>query len=225
MQDQSENKQNIYINFENLNQEQRSFFNANPEIQQQLNDFIQSVSQKQPGQFSQFGYNYFNLQKYTPLVLTGPSGAGKGTIIDFLLNYYPNKFELSVSLTTRKARQGELHGVHYYFVNHEEFEREVENKSFAEYCYVHGNYYGTHIGKLYEIANRRKVKQMKKNQATDSEEQIQKRLKNALNEVKRLKELPYYHEIVNDRLEETKNKFVSYINKMYSQVFEQQQKE
>ncbi len=58
-------------------------------------------------------------QEYKPLVIVGPSGAGKGTLIAKLTQKYPERFGFSVSFTTRAARPGEVNGVHYFFVDHD----------------------------------------------------------------------------------------------------------
>lgn len=76
------------------------------------------------------------------IVISGPSGAGKGTICQELLNKNDNIY-LSVSATTRSPREGEVDGVNYYFLTQEDFKSKVENKGFIEYANVHGNYYGT----------------------------------------------------------------------------------
>ena len=77
------------------------------------------------------------------IVISGPSGSGKGTIISELLNSNDNIF-LSVSATTREPRDGEIDGVNYYFISKEEFEKSIENGCFLEFAKVHhGNYYGT----------------------------------------------------------------------------------
>ncbi len=76
------------------------------------------------------------------IILSGPSGAGKGTIYHELLKNNPN-LKISISMTTRKPREGETDGVEYFFVSEEEFKKEIENDAFIEYAIVHGNYYGT----------------------------------------------------------------------------------
>lgn len=76
------------------------------------------------------------------IVLSGPSGAGKGTIHNELLKRDSN-LTFSVSMTTRSPRKGEVEGVDYYFVDEETFKKEVKKGSFLEYALVHGNYYGT----------------------------------------------------------------------------------
>ena len=76
------------------------------------------------------------------IVLSGPSGSGKGTIIKSLLSSREDTV-LSVSMTTRAPRPGELEGIHYYFRTREEFERTIRADGFLEYAEYNGNYYGT----------------------------------------------------------------------------------
>lgn len=77
-------------------------------------------------------------------IVSGPSGAGKGTICKRLIEESdPGRIELSVSMTTRKARVGEEEGRSYYFVSKERFLQEVKNDGFIEYAEVYENYYGT----------------------------------------------------------------------------------
>jgi guanylate kinase len=78
------------------------------------------------------------------LILSGPSGAGKSTIIQ-RAEPHIGEFYFSISTTTRAPREGERHGVDYYFVSREEFEREIAAGEFLEYANVHGNYYGTSL--------------------------------------------------------------------------------
>ena len=75
-------------------------------------------------------------------VISGPSGAGKGTITRRLMEEAMN-MELSVSATTRDPREGEVDGVHYHFLGREEFLAKVEAGGFLEFAEVYGNYYGT----------------------------------------------------------------------------------
>ena len=74
-------------------------------------------------------------------ILSGPSGAGKGTICSQLLR--ETDVELSVSMTTRSPRTGEIDGISYYFVTREGFLKTIEEEGFLEYAQVYGNYYGT----------------------------------------------------------------------------------
>ena len=76
------------------------------------------------------------------LVVSGPSGAGKGTICKALLNKN-DQIKLSVSATTRKPRNGEVHGVNYFFIEKEEFTKMIENGKFLEYAQIYDNFYGT----------------------------------------------------------------------------------
>ena len=76
------------------------------------------------------------------LVVSGPSGAGKGTICKELLNKN-NDIKLSVSATTRKPRNGEVHGVNYFFIEKEKFEEMIKNGEFLEYAQIYDNFYGT----------------------------------------------------------------------------------
>ena len=79
----------------------------------------------------------------TPVfVVTGPSGAGKGTLIQLVLPRFAD-LALAVSATTRERRPGEEDGVHYHFLSHEEFERRVDEGEFLEYVDYVGNRYGT----------------------------------------------------------------------------------
>ncbi len=75
-------------------------------------------------------------------IFTGPSGAGKGTVLRELLAQDPGLF-LSVSATTRAPREGERDGVHYYFISRPEFERKIAENAFLEYAQYVDNYYGT----------------------------------------------------------------------------------
>jgi guanylate kinase len=75
-------------------------------------------------------------------VITGPSGVGKGTLIERLLDAVP-ELELSVSATTREPRAGEVDGRDYHFLTPEEFRRRLEAGDFLEHASYSGNYYGT----------------------------------------------------------------------------------
>ena len=77
------------------------------------------------------------------IVISGPSGAGKGTLCRELLRSYSDNLELSVSATTRKPREGEIEGVNYFFKSIDEFVKMAESGEFIEYAKVHDNYYGT----------------------------------------------------------------------------------
>lgn len=76
------------------------------------------------------------------IVLTGPSGVGKGTLLRSLLQRHP-KLHLSISTTTRSPRPGEINHQHYYFVSYPQFEQMVAQGQLLEWAEYAGNYYGT----------------------------------------------------------------------------------
>lgn len=75
-------------------------------------------------------------------VISGPSGAGKGTLLSQVLKRIPDAW-VSVSATTRDPRPGEIEGVHYYFLDTDTFKELVDQDGFLEWAEVHNNYYGT----------------------------------------------------------------------------------
>lgn len=77
------------------------------------------------------------------IVLSGPSGVGKGTVRKAIFDSEDNDFQYSISMTTRKQRKGEVDGVDYYFRSKEEFEAMIEAGEMLEYAEYVGNYYGT----------------------------------------------------------------------------------
>lgn len=91
------------------------------------------------------------MQRGKLFVISGPSGAGKGTICKALMESGdPNRLALSVSMTTRQPREGEVHGVNYFFVTMEEFLQTIEEGGFLEHAEVYGNRYGTPKAKVLE---------------------------------------------------------------------------
>ena len=83
------------------------------------------------------------------MVVSGPSGTGKGTVCGELLAQTP-ELAYSISATTRKPREGEVDGKNYYFMDKAQFEKMIEEGGFLEYANVYGNYYGTPLGKIEE---------------------------------------------------------------------------
>ena len=75
-------------------------------------------------------------------VISGPSGAGKGTLVKALIEQVPDAW-LSVSATTRKPREGEVDGKHYHFISNDQFDDLVCQDGFLEWAQVHSNKYGT----------------------------------------------------------------------------------
>ncbi|PNP90171.1 MULTISPECIES: guanylate kinase [Gardnerella] len=85
----------------------------------------------------------YGVRKRRLIVLTGPTAAGKGTVEGVLREKHPNIW-LSVSATTRSPRPGEFNGIHYWFLDEDEFKRRQRNGEFLETALVHGMaYYGT----------------------------------------------------------------------------------
>lgn len=82
------------------------------------------------------------------LVISGPSGAGKGTLVEKLLQRDPS-FGFSVSVTTRERRKNEIDGVHYHFISEEEYDKLVEEDAFLERATVHAHRYGTLKSEVY----------------------------------------------------------------------------
>jgi guanylate kinase len=91
------------------------------------------------------------------IVITGPSGAGKGTLIAELVERMP-RLEVAVSATTRERREGERDGVDYHFLSDDEFSRRVERGDFLEWVeYVSGHRYGTLRSEIGRIAAKQRV--------------------------------------------------------------------
>lgn len=81
------------------------------------------------------------------IIISSPSGGGKGTLIKEILRTVPN-IGYSVSYTTRQMRVGEAHGRDYFFVSRDEFENLIEIGALLEYAEVHGNFYGTSLAQI-----------------------------------------------------------------------------
>ena len=84
------------------------------------------------------------------IVISGPSGVGKGTVRKALFEMPKHNLTYSVSMTTRNIRPGETNGKDYYFVSREEFEKRIEEGKFLEHAEFVGNYYGTPLDKVNE---------------------------------------------------------------------------
>jgi guanylate kinase len=162
------------------------------------------------------------------LVITGPSGVGKGTLIKRLLERAPG-LELAVSATTRPPRPGETNGLDYHFLSDEDFDRRVAAGEFVEHAVYAGNRYGTLRSELerpargivleIDVQGARQVRETLpeatqvfieppsfddlaarlERRGSDSREQIERRLKAAGEELAAREEFP--HRIVNDDLE------------------------
>jgi guanylate kinase len=92
------------------------------------------------------------------IIITAPSGAGKTSITSHLLKTFSDKLGFSVSATTRKKRDYERNGVHYYFISEEDFKEKIRQKEFAEWEMVYeGKYYGTLKSEMKRIWNQGKA--------------------------------------------------------------------
>ncbi|RRT61413.1 hypothetical protein B296_00013979 [Ensete ventricosum] len=92
-----------------------------------------------------------------PIVISGPSGVGKGTLINELMKEFPSRYGFSVSHTTRAPRENELDGVHYHFTERSIMEKDIRDGKFLEFASVHGNLYGTSIEAVEVVTDSGKV--------------------------------------------------------------------
>ena len=147
------------------------------------------------------------------LVISGPSGAGKGTLYGKLLRDDPT-MTFSVSYATRSPRPGEVDGRDYYFVDEEKFQRMVAEDGFLEYAAVHGHHYGTPRQPVMEaLANGQNVmldivsvfilppsfaelRRRLEGRHTEQREEIERRLHNARGEVAQMNRYQYL--LIND---------------------------
>lgn len=89
------------------------------------------------------------------IIISGPSGSGKGTVVKTLVP--DDRYAISISMTTRKPREGEVHGKDYFFCSEEEFQKNREEEEFLEHAVFCGNYYGTPRSYVNEQINKGKA--------------------------------------------------------------------
>jgi len=90
------------------------------------------------------------------IILSGPSGVGKGTVRDRFINREELNLTFSISMTTREKRPGEQEGVDYYFVSRDDFEEALKNDELLEYAEFVGNYYGTPLKEVNRLRDQGK---------------------------------------------------------------------
>ena len=147
------------------------------------------------------------------LIISGPSGTGKGTLVKKLMDSDPS-FRFSCSVTTRKPRDNEIEGVHYHFVTEEAFDRLVSENAFLEHATVHGHRYGTlrapverlmaegfndYVSVFILPPSFEDLRVRLHTRNTDDPVEIERRLKNARGEVQKIDR--YQYAVVNDNLE------------------------
>mmetsp|Transcript_12472 Transcript_12472/g.12889 ORF Transcript_12472/g.12889 Transcript_12472/m.12889 type:complete len:313 (-) Transcript_12472:124-1062(-) len=151
-----------------LKDENSNYIKKHPELQPLLDEFLTEILIKKPHDIVRFGQQFFsekakNTQEKIhpngplPLVIAGPSGVGKGTLINLLFEKYPSFFGFSVSHTTRGPRPGEQNGVHYNFVSIDEMKAAIEQGKFIEHAQVHTNFYGTSFEAVEKIQSQGKI--------------------------------------------------------------------
>ena len=96
------------------------------------------------------------MKKGLLIILSGPSGVGKGTVRKYIMNRDLFPMVFSVSMTTREPRATETNGVEYYFVSKEEFQRNIDNDNFLEWAEFVGNRYGTPRSIVEDLRNQGK---------------------------------------------------------------------
>lgn len=92
-----------------------------------------------------------------PVVISGPSGVGKGTLISQLMKDFPSVFGFSVSHTTRAPRINEQNGIHYHFTDRDVMKNDIKDGKFLEFAAVHGNLYGTSVEAVEAVTDQGKV--------------------------------------------------------------------
>lgn len=93
------------------------------------------------------------IRRLKHLIVSGPSGAGKGYLIQHLLHIYSDELSVCISSTTRQKREEEEHGKHYFFVSPEEFAASIKNGEILEYNNHFGKWYGTRYSEVIRISN------------------------------------------------------------------------
>jgi len=176
------------------------------------------------------------------IVISGPSGSGKGTVCKAMFDSMTD-LHLSISATTRQQRVGERDGVDYFFMSKSEFESMIAGERLLEWANVYGRYYGTPVEPVLNAVqqgrdvileidvqgafqvrkkfpacvliflippSRSALEERLRNRATDSDEEIERRLKWAENEIQKVEFYDYL--VINDEVANAARKVVNIIN-------------
>lgn len=140
------------------------YIDTHPEVRGALQDFMSALLLEKPEDVYAFARQHFQSQGKVPrdkllrpLVICGPSGVGKGTLMNMLFEEFGGFFGFSVSHTTRAPRPGEVHGVHYNFTSREVMSAAIDEGRFLEFAQVHTNLYGTSIDGTYIHTQRERI--------------------------------------------------------------------
>lgn len=134
--------ENVSVDLVNMKSQAAKLTQVVPKIKASVNEHAPKVAAE---------------NKPLPVVICGPSGVGKGTLIGKLMKEFPDTFGFCVSHTTRKPRDGEVNGVHYHFSTKDKVAAEISEGKFLEYAEVHGNYYGTSLASVDAVAAKGKI--------------------------------------------------------------------
>jgi guanylate kinase len=139
-----------------LKDEHAAYIGEHPELKNILSDFMAAVLLEKPDDTFAFAKEHFAIglpkkehakkkesKAPRPLVIGGPPGVGKGTLISMLLKAYPKAFGFSVSHTTREPKPGEEEGEAYFFTSKESMQADIDAGKFVEFSIQHGHFWGT----------------------------------------------------------------------------------
>lgn len=141
--------QKLRIQREKFHEENRKYIDEHPELHSLVDQFVTACIHSKPTDIVKFGHFFFSDMRNSrgvgpcPIVIAGPSGVGKGTLITKLMEKFPKLFGFCTSHTTRQPRPGEENGVHYHFTTKPQMEEMIDKGEFVEYAKVHTNLYGT----------------------------------------------------------------------------------
>lgn len=146
-----------------MKDDNQAYLESHPELSGIIDKFVSACVSHKPNDIVKFGAFFFSDLRKTggigpcPVIFAGPSGVGKGTLVNKLMAKFPNIFGFCVSHTTRAPRPGEEDGIHYNFVTKAEMEEAIDRGEFVEYAKVHSNIYGTSFKAVEKVRTQGKV--------------------------------------------------------------------